>query len=196
MICLSAVDGDFTWLLCVACPVVWIASTGLRSGIIWNTMMIVSMGVARSVAELKRGELAQQWLFIGLNVVLPLAFSIMIGAIVHAGVQWGIERTELLQELDETSSDLAESYRQLLGSSMPTMSGESPLSPRETEVLTLVAQGLTNRQIAEILFISSATVKTHMEHILDKMGATTRTQAVLCAHQEGLLASSEETLGT
>ena len=52
-----------------------------------------------------------------------------------------------------------------------------PLSPRECEVLQLVRQGLTNKQIAEILFISKATVKVHVRHILDKTGTRTRTEA-------------------
>jgi DNA-binding NarL/FixJ family response regulator len=51
------------------------------------------------------------------------------------------------------------------------------LSPREKEVLQLVQQGLTNAQIAKILFISEATVKLHVHHILDKLGARTRTEA-------------------
>jgi DNA-binding NarL/FixJ family response regulator len=50
------------------------------------------------------------------------------------------------------------------------------LSPREAEVARLVAQGLTNRQIAERLVISERTAKNHVQHILTKLGFTTRSQ--------------------
>ena len=55
------------------------------------------------------------------------------------------------------------------------------LTERELEVLALVAQGLTNRQISSRLFISSATVRTHLEHIYDKLGVHTRAGAVSAA---------------
>jgi ATP/maltotriose-dependent transcriptional regulator MalT len=53
------------------------------------------------------------------------------------------------------------------------------LTPRETEVLNLIAQGLTNRAIAEALFISQSTVKVHVLHILEKLGVRSRTEAAL-----------------
>jgi DNA-binding CsgD family transcriptional regulator len=53
------------------------------------------------------------------------------------------------------------------------------LTPREHEVLALVAQGLTNRQIASLLVISEVTVKVHVRHILDKLGVRSRTEAAL-----------------
>ena len=53
------------------------------------------------------------------------------------------------------------------------------LTPRETEVLTLLARGLTNAQIARHLFITESTVKVHVHHILEKLGVRTRLQAVL-----------------
>jgi DNA-binding CsgD family transcriptional regulator len=55
------------------------------------------------------------------------------------------------------------------------------LTERELEVLVLVAQGLTNRQISRRLFISPATVRTHLEHIYDKLGVRTRAGAVSAA---------------
>ncbi|MFM8320230.1 MAG: LuxR C-terminal-related transcriptional regulator [Chloroflexota bacterium] len=63
-----------------------------------------------------------------------------------------------------------------------------PLSPRELEVLRLVALGLTNPQIGERLFISVRTVKKHLENIHGKLGAQNRTQAVARARELGLLA--------
>jgi NarL family two-component system response regulator LiaR len=61
-----------------------------------------------------------------------------------------------------------------------------PLTPRELEVLRLVAQGLTNDDIAEQLVISGATVRTHVSHIMSKLHLASRTQAALYALREGL----------
>ena len=61
------------------------------------------------------------------------------------------------------------------------------LSPRETEVLALVAGGSTNRDAAARLFISEATVKTHLLHIYAKLGVTDRAAAVAEAFNRGLL---------
>lgn len=61
------------------------------------------------------------------------------------------------------------------------------LSPRELEVLGLVAQGHSNPEIAAALFIGEATVKTHLQHVFEKLGVTDRTRAVTKAHELGLL---------
>jgi DNA-binding NarL/FixJ family response regulator len=60
-----------------------------------------------------------------------------------------------------------------------------PLSPREAEVLTLVARGLSNREIAVRLSIAEVTVRTHVSHILDKLGAANRVAAALHALRMG-----------
>jgi len=67
---------------------------------------------------------------------------------------------------------------------------DDPLSPREREVLALIAQGLTNRQIAEALVISEHTARNHVTNILDKLGLARRAQAAAYAARLGLL--SEE----
>jgi DNA-binding NarL/FixJ family response regulator len=61
------------------------------------------------------------------------------------------------------------------------------LSPREREVLHLLAQGLTNREIARTLTVSTSTIKIHVEHILAKLGVSDRTQAAVRAIELGLL---------
>jgi len=66
-----------------------------------------------------------------------------------------------------------------------------PLTEREIEVLQLIARGLTNEQIGEKLFISEATVRTHVSHILGKLSLGNRTQAALWALRKGLVTLDE-----
>jgi DNA-binding NarL/FixJ family response regulator len=65
------------------------------------------------------------------------------------------------------------------------------LTPREHEVLHLLALGLTNREIASKLAVSAGTVKIHVEHIIAKLGVSDRTQAAVRAVQLGLLRTTE-----
>ena len=62
------------------------------------------------------------------------------------------------------------------------------ITPREHEILTLIAAGLSNREIAEKLVVSENTVKTHSSRLFDKLNARRRTQAVQIAKQSGLIA--------
>ena len=84
----------------------------------------------------------------------------------------------------------------VLDQAQPTATGETAsvpradlpdeLTPREVEVLKLIAAGLSNREIADALVLSSATVKTHVNRIFYKTGARDRAQAVRYAYQHGL----------
>jgi DNA-binding NarL/FixJ family response regulator len=66
-----------------------------------------------------------------------------------------------------------------------------PLTPRELEILRLVAQGQTNRQIADRLIVAVGTIKAHVEHILGKLGATDRTQAAVRAVELGIVRAED-----
>jgi DNA-binding CsgD family transcriptional regulator len=71
----------------------------------------------------------------------------------------------------------------------PTPAGPDPLTPRERSVLALVAEGGTNRQVGQALFISEKTVSVHLSRVMAKLGAGSRTEAVSIAYGRGLLAT-------
>ena len=98
-----------------------------------------------------------------------------------------IERTRLFQAVRDT----ARGRRTLSPSVQRQLDAEAHatnrvLSDRELEVLTLVAAGRTNAQIGGELFVGAATVKTHLQHIFAKLGATDRAAAVAIAYRRGL----------
>jgi len=91
----------------------------------------------------------------------------------------------------EAALDPAVQHHVIAALSGPAPAEPSPdlpdgLTPREVEVLALIAEGLTNAEIAGRLVVSGATVKTHVNHIFAKTGARDRAQAVVYAYGHGL----------
>ena len=68
----------------------------------------------------------------------------------------------------------------------------SGLTEREREVLTLVARGFTNKQIADTLFVSEKTARNHVSHILDKLGLSRRSEAAAFAVEHKLVQTREQ----
>ena len=95
----------------------------------------------------------------------------------------GLGAAPMVAAIDE----LAQRGRLRLSAGVSVQLTDSPLTVREAEVLALVARGMSNRAVGESLFISDKTASVHLSHIMAKLGATTRTQAVSLARQRGIL---------
>ncbi len=109
----------------------------------------------------------------------------------------GIDRDELIQALRKVAGGemlltREELTRSLRGVSEAAESADLivPLTERELEVLRLVATGMNNREIGAVLFVADSTVKTHVEHIIGKLGVSDRVQAAVWAARQGLVIPS------
>ncbi|HEV2060767.1 MAG TPA: response regulator transcription factor [Solirubrobacteraceae bacterium] len=88
---------------------------------------------------------------------------------------------------------LVEQYIQRPSAATPTSTLLAELTPRELEILRLVARGLSNAEIATAAFLAEATVKTHISRILTKLDLRDRTQAVITAYETGLVQPGDTT---
>jgi len=114
----------------------------------------------------------------------------------------GLKRAELMTALRAVADgemllsreDLARSLRvlsqNLCEPTSITQDLIQPLSEREVDVLRLISTGLNNREIGALLFVTENTVKTHVVHIIGKLGVSDRVQAAVWAARRGLLAGA------
>jgi DNA-binding NarL/FixJ family response regulator len=86
---------------------------------------------------------------------------------------------------------LISEFARLGGPRSPSKQKLGELTERETEVLALIAQGLSNTELAERLFVAEQTVKTHVGRILTKLGVRDRAQAIVYAYECGLVRAGE-----
>jgi DNA-binding NarL/FixJ family response regulator len=108
----------------------------------------------------------------------------------------GVERDDLVLALRTVADgemllrqeDLVRSLRGVSEEAAGSQDLIEPLTERELEVLRLLSTGLSNRDIAAILFVAESTVKTHVEHIIGKLGVSDRVQAAVWAARHGLVA--------
>ena len=152
---------------------------------------------------------ASQWMELGFPLELAYARWRQAEAVLAAGGTKA-EASEPLQEAARLSAEtgasalraeieaLARRARIELGGGAEAASTEPPgpetdrfgLTDRELEVLALVAQGRTNREVGEALFISTKTASAHVSHILSKLDVRSRIEAATAAHRLGLVAPS------
>ena len=98
---------------------------------------------------------------------------------------------ETLTDSPKVAEQILEQFQEL-SRERETATFLSPLTPRETEILNYMAQGLLNKQIASALNVSEQTIKNHITSILRKLDANARTQAVVIAIKKGLVTIHKE----
>ncbi len=127
-----------------------------------------------------------------LVAILFSAFGIWLGLRITRSrdtVREIVRETVVVKEVPVPAEPVAESPNSSLAPFAPNIARQQTLgiTAREMEILTLVARGLSNREIATQLFVSENTVKTHCARAFDKLGAARRTQAVQRGKELGLL---------
>ncbi len=159
----------------------------VRPDIVVLDLVLPGMGGVEGVRQLRAGHPE-----VKVVVLTSFAGADSVLAVVRAGVSGYLLK-------DVGPAELAEALRVVHAGGVPlhptvaatvmrsvTERAHEPLTPREGEVLRLVARGLSNRLIARELALSEKTVKTHVSAILGKLGVADRTQAALYAVRQGL----------
>ncbi len=99
----------------------------------------------------------------------------------------GLDALDLMEGVTRTMEEIGEKIEEHLGSRAAHKARHAGLTKRQMEVLSLVAEGMTNREVAEELVLSTRTVDMHVGNILDRLDSRSRTEAVRKATEQGLL---------
>lgn len=123
-------------------------------------------------------------------VLTTYAGDVLAQRALKAGARAYILKSYVRKDLLETIRAVYSGQKRIhseVASQLAEHSGEDALSPREVEVLELIAHGNANKQVADKLSIADDTVKGHVSRILSKLGATDRTHAVTLALKRGII---------
>jgi DNA-binding NarL/FixJ family response regulator len=161
----------------------------LRPDVVLMDLLMPELNGVAATAAIK-SDLPQTEVFVltGLDEDRGVAAAVRAGAIgyLHKDVDIDCLRQAIKAAVAGRIQLTAKATR-LLVREVRTPDREAGLTGRETEVLMLLAQGLANKEIARALGVRETTVKSHVRHILTKLGAESRTQAALTASHQGLL---------
>lgn len=154
----------------------------------------MSGGDGLDALEAIKSELPQTAVIMLTTYDNPTYMARAVGAGASGYLLKGVPFEELLEALRAVASGEMLLSREALTHSLRAVSENTatsrdlihPLSTREEEVLRLLSTGLSNREIGRLLFISESTVKTHVEHIIGKLGVSDRVQAAVWAARHGL----------
>jgi DNA-binding NarL/FixJ family response regulator len=156
--------------------VVWDAPDAARNAAMTPTLALVNAAqdARQALRAGARGALSREASF---HAIAPAALAVASG-------HWVLDEAfaTVLLDLAEAASGAPATIPLAPSAPIATL-----LSPREQQVLGLLSEGLSNRDVAARLGISRHTAKFHVNAILDKLGATTRTEAVVLAARSGLL---------
>jgi two-component system, NarL family, response regulator LiaR len=142
----------------------------------WKTILIYGLAMAVLLGLLKYIEYQYFVRYIPLEFYVGIVAIFFTAIGIWAGLK--LTRPKIIREIVETNKPfrLDEANLEKLG-----------ISRREYEVLELIAAGHSNQEIAEKLFVSTSTVKTHVSNVLVKLDARRRTQAIQRAKELGLI---------
>ena len=156
------------------------------------------------LADLRMREMSGETMLMELRRICPQVRSVVLttyhseedvfGA-VKAGAMAYILKSSSLEQVTEAIRKVHAGERWIpahIAQQLAQRLSRAPLSSRELEILQLVARGMKNHEIAEVLLISENTVRNHVVSVLEKLGVRDRSEAIAVALQQGLVRLGED----